>query len=234
MVIKAAERSAAFSFLRRPTFADRPPTLNQGLYVQLRDRFMNGVITNLRSLGVFKGRESPGRFWPYVACVIALTMVGAFAVMIPVMNDFFAKAARLAAEHPEAVSVQTSPGGYSVRVAAGHPEVMPDFGLMFGGIGATVALAAALLAAAVARRLHDSGLTGWLGLLPLPFLAFGLVAMPRVFAEVAAGSETPDLTPVLLLFLNNMLYLAALGILVLLLCRRGTPGPNRFGEPADA
>ncbi|NEX94386.1 DUF805 domain-containing protein [Caulobacter sp. 17J65-9] len=194
---------------------------------------MNGVVANLRNLGGFRGRERPGRFWPYAACMIALTMVAMMAVMIPVMNDFFAKAARLAAENPDAVHVQAGPGHYSVQVEAGHPEALPDFGLMFGGIGAVIVMVVALLAAAVARCLHDSGLPGWLGLLPLPFLGFGLVAMPRVFAEVASAQE-PDLTPVLLLFLNNMIYIAALGTLVLLLCRRSTPGPNRFGEPVDA
>lgn len=194
---------------------------------------MNAVVANFRGLADFNGRAGRGRFWPYAACVIALTFLGMLAVMIPVMNDFFAKAAKLAAENPEAVTVQAGPGGYSVQVEPGRPDVLPDFGLLLGGMGVVIAATVVLLAAAVSRRLHDSGLSAWLGLLPLPFLGFGLVGMAKVFASVARP-EGPDMTLFLAVFLNNMAYLAALGTLVLLLCRPSTPGPNRFGRPSGA
>jgi uncharacterized membrane protein YhaH (DUF805 family) len=98
----------------------------------------------------------------------------------------------------------------------------------------TVAATVVLLAAAVARRLHDRNRRGYWGLLPLPFLAAGLALMPGIFERAAAGREIPDPRLFLALVLNNLVYLAALGFLIVLLAGPGTTGPNRFGPPPPA
>jgi uncharacterized membrane protein YhaH (DUF805 family) len=89
-----------------------------------------------------------------------------------------------------------------------------------------------LLAAAVSRRLHDSGRRAYWGLMPLPFLLFGLTAFPAMMTQMTASGE-PDLSLFFLLFFNNLLYMVALVSLIVFLALRGTTGPNRFGpEPA--
>lgn len=98
---------------------------------------------------------------------------------------------------------------------------------LFMGVNAAGGLISILLlAASVTRRLHDSDRRGWWGLMPLPFLAGGLIGMALMFSGSGDDLES-RLMP---LVLNNMIYLGLLGVLVVLLCRRGTPGPNRFGD----
>ena len=103
---------------------------------------------------------------------------------------------------------------------------MPDFVLLIGGVGAVSLVVVALLAAAVTRRLHDSGKRGWWGLVPLPFLASGLLLMPQLIAN-----GEPDLGLFALLFANNLVYIASLIVLVVMLAARGNPHDNRFGPP---
>ena len=85
----------------------------------------------------------------------------------------------------------------------------------------------ALLAAAVARRLHDLDETGLWGLMPLPFLAIDIVGFPRALSYFAQQIADPWLFAGL--FANNILYLATLGALLAMLSRDGVPGPNRHG-----
>ena len=88
------------------------------------------------------------------------------------------------------------------------------------------------LAAAVARRLHDRDRSALWGLLPLPFLAFGFVAMRSLFAAFGTGHE-PDLRLFTALVVSNMLYLGSLTFLIVQLASGGNPGPNRYGEVSD-
>ncbi|HEX5184179.1 MAG TPA: DUF805 domain-containing protein [Allosphingosinicella sp.] len=186
---------------------------------------------NLANLLRFSGRESRALFWPYALVIVLLDFIAMWAAMIPQLADSVARSQRFVVEHPELV-VRTGPG--SVQFKGPHPELMPDLAFV-GHVAAAIALIGLLLlAAAVARRLHDRCLHGWWGVLPLPFLGFGLVMMPRVFTSIRIAHATPDVRLVMTIFLNNLLYLAALAILVILLIGEGTRGPNRFGDGAPA
>jgi uncharacterized membrane protein YhaH (DUF805 family) len=95
-----------------------------------------------------------------------------------------------------------------------------------------------LLAAAVVRRLHDRAKSGFLGLLPLPFLAAGMILMPIAFdrfgASMSGKNPEPDVSLIFWLFANNLLFLGGLVILIVELASSGTRGPNRFGpDPLD-
>ena len=197
---------------------------------------MNGLIWNLKRLLQFRGRESRGRFWPYAALVVVLTFLVMGAGMTVSMAGVFEAAEQIAAEHPEDVTMTRGPGTYSVNISGHHPELMPDFGVFFGAMGVAVAVAAALLAAAVARRLHDSNRAGWWGLPPLVFLGVGVFGMSRLMSTMMAEVEPADaeILPLFgLIFINNVIYLAALGLLVVFLILPGSPGPNRYGDRAD-
>lgn len=101
------------------------------------------------------------------------------------------------------------------------------------------AVGAALLAAAIIRRLHDTGRTGFWILLPLPFGAYATYAIYGLFSKLPVFFEIEPqqaavfifLSEFALAFISAMLWLAALIVLIILLCGRGTPGPNRFGPP---
>jgi uncharacterized membrane protein YhaH (DUF805 family) len=150
-----------------------------------------------------------------------------FAVMVPSMMSTFEKMQRFAIEHPDQSTVNQGPGSYSISIEGSHPELMPDFGALFGGMAMVITAMVVLLAAAVARRLHDSGRSGVWGLMPLPFLAFGFIAMPAIF-----NSQEPEMNLFFGLFFNNFIYLVTLTVLVVFLASAGKDSENRFGPVA--
>jgi uncharacterized membrane protein YhaH (DUF805 family) len=192
----------------------------------------NPIVRGFRNIARFSGRDSRGQFWPYAGVVFALVFFGFGIAMSLVMNEMFAGMQAFAAEHPEAATVHASPGSYSISIDASHPDAPElNLGPFFATLASMVLACVGLLAAAVSRRLHDSGRRAYWGLMPLPFLLFGLTAFPAMITQVTASGE-PDLGLFFLLFFNNLLYLVALAGLIVLLVLRGTTGPNRFGpEP---
>jgi uncharacterized membrane protein YhaH (DUF805 family) len=195
--------------------------------------FFGAIPRGFGLLARFRGRDRPGQFWPYAGAILLLDFVATFALMVPVMVDSFAKMQRFAAEHPDQATVESGPGSYSVTIHGYHPELMPDMAGLMAGFGLIGAASVLMLAAAVARRLHDRGLSGLVGLMPLPFLVFAFLIMPRLFAGIGTGSP-PDIRLFLALLLNNLLYLASLLLLAILLAQRGAAGPNRFGPDPRA
>jgi uncharacterized membrane protein YhaH (DUF805 family) len=192
----------------------------------------NPIIRGFRGIARFSGRDARGQFWPYAGVVFALVFLGFGTVMSLVMNSMFSEMQAFAVAHPEAATIQSSPGNYSISIDASHPEApMPDLGPFFAVMAAMVLTAVSLLAAAVSRRLHDSGRRAFWGLMPVPFLLFGVTAFPVIISQFAA-TEEPNLGLFFLLFFNNLLYLIALASLIILLALRGNRGPNRFGPEA--
>lgn len=191
---------------------------------------IGNLAAHLKQLLRFSGREGVKAFWTYALFVIAGLFWALAAVMMPIMAHTLATAEQIARTHPEDVTVSQGPGQISVQVHGNHPEMMPDFETMTQSMWPIMVVGVVLLAAAVARRLHDRGRSGLWGLLPLPFLVTGLVLMPRIARQMMAAQE-PDMTAFFALFVNNMLYLASLGLLVFLLIKPGDPAANRWGEP---
>jgi uncharacterized membrane protein YhaH (DUF805 family) len=186
---------------------------------------------NLAGLLRFSGRDSRASFWPYAVTVVLLDVAAMALLMVPEMLDSMARMQRFAVEHPELTTVDSGPGHYSITIQGYHPELMPDMSLLFSGVAAIFVATLLLLAAAVARRLHDRNRSGAWGLLPVPFIAFSLATMPRLFAGIGSG-EAPDMRLFGALFLSNALYLVSLALLVVLLAGERSKGPNRFGERA--
>ena len=191
--------------------------------------FLGIIGGHLAGLVRIHGREHRASFWIYVAVVMGFTFVACFAIIAPAIADTVMRIEQFAAEHPDQVTVQSSAGQFSITVHGYHPELLPDFAGIAPGMLALCAVVILLLAAAVVRRLHDCGRRGTWGLLPVPFLASGLLIMPRLLGA-------PDFDPGLfaLLFFNNAVYLAALGWLVYLLAGPGSKGDNRFGPEPPA
>lgn len=193
---------------------------------------MKAIKNGLGGLLRFTGRDRQAMFWLYALAVLVLTFVVIAAITVPPVADTFTQFERFAAEHPELVTVTETSQGQSIMIEGHHPELEPDFGPIMLGMGVGIIMAVLLLAAAVARRLHDSGRSGLWGLMPVPFLVIGLAIFPKLMTSFS-GSE-PNFGLFGLLFVNNLAYMGTLIALILLLSMRGTPGPNRFGEAPQA
>lgn len=189
---------------------------------------------HLVRMAKFSGRETRARFWPWAGVVVGLVAVGGFVAVMPMALASMAKMRKFALEHPEQATITSGlgtsvPGHYEIAMEGHHPELMPDMGPFVAVLEGAMALLIVLIAAALVRRLHDTGRSGAWGLLPLPFLLFGFSQMPVLFAD--PGFDTRLFA---LLFLNNLCYLGTLGVLILLLARSGSLGDNRYGaRPSD-
>lgn len=193
---------------------------------------IRAVRYGLANLVNFSGRTRRAKFWPYVAFVIFLSFAGMGAVMLPEMSSSMERMQRFAEENPDQATVERGPGSYSITIDGYHPELMPDFSRLMSQIVVGFVAIIFLLAAAVARRLHDRGKSGAWGLAPIPFIVFASVATPILFNQFSEGGS-PDLGLFFALFFNNVLYLVSLVYLIALLCGASAKGENRYGpEPA--
>lgn len=192
----------------------------------------NPILRGFRSLTRFSGRDRRSQFWPYAGVAVAVTFIVMGAAMLWVMSGFWADAMEVARTHPETVTVESGPGYYSRSADMSGYGLMPDFTGFFAVMSVSVVAYVALLAAAVSRRLHDTGKSALWGLMPVPFLLFGAVFFPMMMNDMMQSPE-PNLALFFLLFFNNMAYVVGLISLIVLLCLRGTSGLNRFGpEPS--
>lgn len=185
---------------------------------------------HMAHLAAFSGRQSRKPFWLWTALVIGLNLAAMVIVMVPVLFNTITRLEDFAARNPDRVTRTVGPGHYSVRVEGYHPELMPDFSAFFAVFGIAALVTILLLAAPVARRLHDTGRTGLWGLIPAGLLLAGLIGMNQLFGQAIFRDE-PPLGLFLGLFLTNLAYLVSLGVLIVLLAQPGTAGDNRFGHP---
>ena len=174
--------------------------------------FAGAIGHGLRHLVNFRGRDTRSQFWFYVLGLFIAQQAVTAMVVTPLVSGLVGPFAADA----------TPPDSTTVAIWIRH--------VMLAAVFVPV-VAVGLLAAAVTRRLHDRALSGWWGAMPLPFLAFGTVAIRR-FMTAGLSPAQPDLRLFGAIIINNALYLLALLALIVLLCLEGVPGPNRFGEPS--
>lgn len=174
-----------------------------------------GAISHcLRNLLHFRGRDTRSQFWFYIlGLFIAQQIVTAIAT-IPIMAMHF--------DTPTSVGSPMAGDQQQVTSAFSYITILTAV----NGMAAIL-----LLAAAVVRRLHDRGMSGLWGLLPLPFAAFSMVQMNRVFSSFDKAGDAFDHTAFFSVFASNALYMVMLGVLVILLVKASDPGENRFGPP---
>lgn len=186
-----------------------------------------GLWEHFRRLFDYKGREDRASFWPFAAVAfIVITIAGMF-FFVPMVIRTMAAMQEYAAQHPEQATITSGPGQYSVRVQGHHPEFW-DAGSMALYLGVTFGLAILLYSAAVARRLHDRGKSGWWGLMPVPFITYSSIAMPTVFAS----AREPNMAVFFSVFLSNMVYIVTLVWLIVLLAGPSDTVPNRYDPSA--
>jgi uncharacterized membrane protein YhaH (DUF805 family) len=102
-----------------------------------------------------------------------------------------------------------------------------------GIVGALTSLALLVPTLAVtARRLHDTGRTGWWMLLPaIPLVATIVVAIAAVFSVLFSSDAggNPALAVIVLLVACVLFTLTACITLIVFLCLDSHPGPNKYG-----
>ena len=111
-----------------------------------------------------------------------------------------------------------------------HTTFSNDVGI----VGSITSLALLLPTLAVtARRLHDTGRTGWWILLPVvPLLAtigVGLADVLSVLASLDANRSPLAVPLTVLLVVCGLLTLAAFITFLVFLCLDTQPGPNKYG-----
>lgn len=164
---------------------------------------MQFLTRALSRLTDFSGRDPRRLFWPYAGVMVLATMV-----LMGVINMAFMSRMMLSAD----------------------TGAMPDFSGMVLAMAIEIMAIVALLAAAVTRRLHDTGRAGYWGLAPLPFLTFGMVGFYVLTQTFVEGTQ--DISPLFLaIFLNNMIYMATIVTLIVLLALPTKASANRYGEP---
>jgi len=178
----------------------------------------------------FRGREDRASFWPYAALSMIITMIAGAVSFVPMMIRTMNAMQDFAAQHPDQATVTSGPGHYSISINGSYPELFPTGSFaLFGAI--TLGLALLLYAAAIVRRLHDTGKSGLWGLMPLPFILFSAIQMLGLFGSFGSAA-LPDMTLFFTIFLSNLLYLCAMIWLIVLLATASDPAPNRYDASA--
>jgi uncharacterized membrane protein YhaH (DUF805 family) len=189
---------------------------------------MSATVTlgeHFKRLIDFSGREDRASFWPYAAVAFVIIMIGGMIIFVPMMMGAMQEMQQFAAQHPEQVTVTKGPGQYSISVRGDHPAFFPPESLAIYLV-VTFGLAFLLYAAATVRRLRDREKSGFWGLMPLPFILYSSIQMPRVFSSVGPGAQ-PDMALFFSIFLSNLLYIITLIWLIVLLA--GQSAPERDG-----
>lgn len=172
----------------------------------------------------FTGREDRASFWPYAAAAFIIIMAAGMIIFVPMMSHAIGEMQQFAAQHPDQSTVTSGPGQYSISVQGNHPEFMPARSVALF-LAVIFGLAILLYAAAVVRRLRDRGKSGSWGLMPLPFILYSSIMMPRFFASVGVEAGF-NVTLFFSIFFSNLLYMITLVWLIILLTGQSEPVPR--------
>src|SRR5688500_8569711 len=133
---------------------------------------------NIVSLARFSGRDSQGLFWPWAIIVYALlTMLTLVLTFVAVARGFM--------EMSGAFQPGAGPEDLE-KLMAGMMGRVADLWLPLTLINLLMIV---LLAASVARRLHDRGRTAYWGLLPVPFWIAGALTARRAIALAMTAGD---------------------------------------------
>ncbi|MFJ6025181.1 DUF805 domain-containing protein [Brevundimonas sp. NPDC092305] len=190
----------------------------------------NPLTHGFRNLTRFSGRDRRGLFWPHAAIVFILVFAVISIGMTFVITRMFGDTQSFAVANPDAVTIQSSSREYSMQVDPGYAGApgIPEFKLLFAVVTGGVVLAIILLAAAVSRRLHDTGRAAWWGLVPAAFLGVCICLYPMAMQDMIT-SPTPNFALFGAGLVSGMIYNVTLVILIVMLALPGRLGPNRYG-----
>ncbi|MBO7410707.1 MAG: DUF805 domain-containing protein [Ottowia sp.] len=193
----------------RATYAAPPVELFDAIRICLKEKY-----------ATFSGRASRSEFWFFQLFLFLLTVVAQIILTIFFFLHF-ASAAASARDANDAAFAMVDPMFEGTR-----------FFIAFG-IAALVMLALALPEMAVtARRLHDTGRSGWWLLLPVvPYLGFFAFTMWGWAGAPGRSAATPEAgIPgyFIFAFVLQMAFFLSGIVLLIFCCLKGQDHPNRF------
>ena len=201
---------------------------------------MQALSLGFRNIATFSGRTPRRLFWPFAGVIFGAGYILFMIALFPAVGGVLMNASAGAMHNPRefqanedwvAVGNQVFVANAATEQAATLPPVLTA---MLWSVLAFVAVLVLLLSSAVVRRLHDTGRSGWWGLLPLPFLFTGLGMMPLMMSLLEADSEGDVMAWATGLFVVNAIYILAVIALGVFLVQPSEPGANRFGAvPVD-
>jgi len=189
--------------------------------------WLASIRHNLRSLLRFSGRDAPHRFWPYAFTLFVISNI----ILSVALQRGMERMLRYAVTHPAQSRVALGTSTVQVSIAERPHEVQGVMMQIVAWAGISMVSFLLLSAAAVARRLHDRGKSGWWGAATAALGAVGMVGTGRTL--LAPTGVPPGIF--FAAFLVNAAYLVSAACLVVLLAGSGTEGPNEYGPgtPAD-
>jgi uncharacterized membrane protein YhaH (DUF805 family) len=166
----------------------------------------------------FRGRENRASFWPYGAVAFIITIPLTIIILV-LMNHIMLASRHFTSQQPEQRTMTSRLGQHSVSLPGNHPHFMAP-----GSITLVIcAVAVLFFAAAVVRRLHDGGKSGFWGLMPLPFMIYPSLQTPKLLALVGTA-EFDELF--FSMAISNLFYLVTLIWLIVLLAGPSKPAPE--------
>jgi len=184
------------------------------------------IVYNFRNLTRFSGRNTRTQFWPYAILLFVVQTIISTLIMIPFIISVMTKTFLFTLQHPGKPGVPINPADQNAFSQMMQGIMADTQSMLMTATPILTALFVVLIGAAVARRLHDRDMSGYWGLMPLPFTIIGLVAMPKT---LEAWPYHPNFGLFILLMLNSLLHLALAILLIVLLAQRSAAGANRFG-----
>lgn len=181
---------------------------------------------NLANLANFAGRDSRPTFWWYVLFLVVLQFAIGIVASIPLVFGAIGSAVD---------SAQSGAGEEAMQA-----QIMQEMAANIGTtvwVGAITELAIALLLlAALVRRLHDSGKSGWLAALPFVAKLVTLgVAVTRIdeARDIILASADPaqaqQMQAEMVADPVNLLSWAAILLVVIFGVLKPDDGPNSYG-----
>lgn len=191
--------------------------------------FFTSLKHNYSNLFNFSGRDTRAQFWPFALTHIAIAIAIWIPIFVAELLDSLARMRAFARENPDKVTVVDEPGRYSITVHESVPGLGPDIDMLILPLFGLSILLIVLFAAAVTRRLHDTGRRGWIGSIPAALLIIAFLVMREIFTDREDGFDSA------LFFTGfglNLAYNVSLIVLIILLCMGSQPESNKFG-PTD-
>lgn len=182
-----------------------------------------------------EGRDARQAFWYYVLFVYVVLTGISFVVLSPLMLRAVFAGIQQGIVAGQSGDPLTGPSAADAAVIGSMDEMMAI--TVWVGVGTGVVMIL-LLAAALVRRLHDSGLSGYWALLPGIIYLTNLILMPDLMrgmmesmTQIAPRDPMASVAAMQTSFtLASLLGWLAIIVVIVLGVRKSTPGPNRFGE----
>jgi uncharacterized membrane protein YhaH (DUF805 family) len=191
-------------------------------------------LTNLTNV---QGRDSRPAFWYWFLFLYLITTAISIVVVWPMMGRVMGSVMQAAAAQAANPAPDQAAAQAAVMSAMGGSvgDMIP---VIVTGSLITALILVCGLAAALVRRLHDSGLSGWWALLPAGFQAVSAASVPAQMVrlqegmQAMAGGDPAGMLRVMqgAYSWGPMAGWAALASLILLGVRESGRGANRFGE----